>query len=389
MDDAPLENDSENTWLLALHKSIHSIAPEDWDRCAGLSNPIETHAFFAALEDSNSATQETGWYPSHCTLSDSNKVVQGVLPFYLKTHSYGEYVFDHAWSHAWQNAGGRYYPKGQSGIPFTPVPGQRFMGTSPEAIIGLANGVIQAGAELEVSSLHVPFLTEKEAELITSHNPDWIKRDGMQFHWQNQDYTDFDDFLENLTSRKRKSIRRERRSIIEAGISFKHLSGDDLTPQIWDAFYEFYLATLEHKWGGAYLTRAFFDEISAHMSERILLIVASQDGKDIAAALNFIGDDTLYGRNWGAVTSLPFLHFETCYYQAIEYAIKNKLKRVEAGAQGLHKLQRGYSPALTYSLHYFYHQEFSAAIRNFCEAEAKQLASEIKSLNALTPYHKG
>ena len=382
---------STANWTITLNQSIGDISADDWDRCAGTDNPLQSHALLKAMEDSNSAVAATGWIPRHLSMTDANGRITGVAPFYVKTHSYGEYVFDHAWANAWSRAGGDYYPKGQAAIPFTPVPGQRLM-TLPdaprEARIALAEGMIEAGAAMELSSLHITFLSGEEADLLTTSGRGWISRRGMQFHWHNQDYQDFDAFLASMASRKRKTIRRERRSLTEARVTFRQLSGDDLSAADWDKFYSFYLATIEKKWGGAYLTREFFEAIQNSMADKVLLIMAEQDGETIAGALNFIGSDTLYGRNWGCRKELPFLHFETCYYQAIDAAISRGLKRVEAGAQGLHKVQRGYEPVTTWSSHYLYHEGFADAIRRYTGQEAAQLDREAEELRSWMPYRK-
>ena len=382
----------EIAWTLESHDSLHSIASGDWDRCAGGANPLQSHAFLAAMEESGSATAETGWMPRHLTLKDAGGRIHGVMPFYAKWHSYGEYVFDHSWANAWQRAGGEYYPKGLSAVPFTPVPGNRLMVDSPEpdaARAALAAGAVEAGAKMELSSLHINFLSGAEADFVTGRQTGWIRRKGVQYHWHNRGYGGFDGFLDALASRKRKALRRERRDIGEAGVTFNRLTGADIKDRHWDDFHRFYLATIEGKWGGAYLTREFFERIGATMADRILLVMAEQDGRIIAGALNFIGEDTLYGRNWGCLADVPFLHFETCYYQAIEYAIENGLGRVEAGAQGMHKVQRGYEPVLTWSIHYLYHDGFAEAVRKFTAQEARAVDRECEQLRSMMPYRRG
>ena len=393
MDDAP----GDIGWTLESRDGLHAIAPEDWDRCAGGANPLQSHAFLAAMEDSGSATAETGWTPRHLVLSDASGHIHGVMPFYAKWHSYGEYVFDHAWANAWQQAGGEDYPTGLSAIPFSPVPGNRLMVDSPEpkaALAALAAGAVEAGSKMELSSLHLNFLSEAEADFLAGRQAGWIRRKGVQYHWRNRDaggarYDGFDGFLDALASRKRKTIRRERRDVAAAGVSFHRLTGSDLNGRHWDDFYRFYLATLEGKWGGAYLTRSFFDRIGATMADRILLVMAEKDGDMVAGALNFIGEDTLYGRNWGCAADIPFLHFETCYYQAIEFAVERGLTRVEAGAQGMHKVQRGYEPVATWSAHYLYHDGFAAAIRDFTTREAQAIDRECEELRSVMPYRRG
>ena len=376
-------------WQITLHESIDKIDAADWDRCAGASNPLQSHALLKAMEDSGSACTEQGWMPRHLALTDGQGHTHGVMPFYVKSHSYGEYVFDHSWANAWHRAGGNYYPKGQSAIPFSPVPGQRLMIDSDQpdlAFSALADGAIRATEAMGLSSLHVTFLSAAETDKLTAHDDRWIARHGLQFHWHNQDFENFDDFLGLMASRKRKTIRRERREM--DGLTFHQLTGDDLKPEHWDKFYQFYLSTIDKKWGGAYLTRGFFDQIAATMADHILLVMAEDCGTMIAGALNFIGDTTLYGRNWGCLDERPFLHFETCYYQAIDFAISRGLKRVEAGAQGLHKVQRGYEPVTTYSAHVMMHDDFARAIREFSEREMRGIAREAEELRGWSPYRK-
>ena len=385
-------------WIAEMVESANAVPADIWNRCAGDQNPLLSHSFFSALETSQSASAETGWNARHIILKDSNAQICGILPLYLKTHSYGEYVFDHSWADAWRRAGGQYYPKAQSGIPFTPVPGRRLLidpKLSPDeashAARMLAEACISCIEQIGLSSAHITFLSREEHDALTlspAHDDTrrWISRKGMQFHWHNKNYRHFDDFLERLASRKRKSIRRERRDIANAGVQLVQKRGDDLTTADWDQFYQFYLATIDRKWGGAYLTRDFFDQIHHTMRQHILLVMASHDGNQVAGAINFIGQDTLYGRNWGSVIDIPFLHFETCYYQAIDFAIAHGLARVEAGAQGLHKVQRGYEPVLTYSVHHMNNDSFRDAVRDFTEREAKQIDRERQELLTWLPY---
>ena len=374
-------------WQITLHESINEIAPEDWDRCAGGANPMQSHGLLKAMEDSGSAAADQGWMPRHLSLADAAGHIHGVMPFYVKSHSYGEYVFDHSWANAWHRAGGEYYPKGQSAIPFSPVPGQRLLIASPDpdlAFSALADGAIRATEAMGLSSLHITFLSRDETEKLTQLSDRWISRHGLQFHWHNQGFESFDDFLGLMASRKRKTIRRERREVSD--LTFHQLTGGDLKPEHWDQFYQFYLSTIDKKWGGAYLTRGFFEQISTTMADQILLVMAEDNGNMIAGALNFIGTDTLYGRNWGCLNERPFLHFETCYYQAIDFAIAQGLKTVEAGAQGLHKVQRGYEPALTYSAHVMMHDDFARAIREFTARESRAIAREAEELRGWSPY---
>ncbi len=383
--------DSSVNWTITLNETIHAIPADDWDRCARDENPLQSHALLAAMEDSGSAVADTGWLPRHLSLADADGHIHGVMPLYIKSHSYGEYVFDHSWANAWHKAGGDYYPKAQSAIPFSPVPGQRLMINSPypeEAFTALSQGAIQAVDAMGLSSLHLTFLSKEESDKLNVLNPSWIKRTGLQFHWHNDGYQNFDDFLDALSSRKRKTLRRERREIAASGINILRLTGDDLKAGHWDAFYRFYLATIDRKWGGAYLTRDFFDQIGATMADKVMLFLAARDGEFIAGALNFIGKDTLYGRNWGASADIPFLHFETCYYQAIDLAIELGLSRVEAGAQGLHKVQRGYQPVTTYSAHYLKDEGFARAVREFTARESRQIEREADELNGWSPYRR-
>jgi predicted N-acyltransferase len=394
----PALSDSANSpnlgWTAEMVNSISAIPEKHWDRCAGSGEPLISHAFFTALEESGSASNSSGWAPRHLVLKDQTGKIVGVLPLYLKSHSYGEYVFDHAWADAWARAGGQYYPKAQIGIPFTPVPGRRLlvdpdldMVTKPRAETALAEAVLASASQLGLSSVHMTFLTKDEHDhLTTPQQSAWISREGMQFHWHNRGYDDFEDFLSTLSSRKRKAIKRERRDISDAGLSFDLLRGEDLKTHHWDAFYDFYLATIDRKWGGAYLTRGFFDHIHQTMREHILLVIANHEGKPVAGAINFVGKDTLYGRNWGSIVDIPFLHFETCYYQAISYAIANGLKKVEAGAQGLHKVQRGYEPVPTYSVHHMTDPGFHNAVKDFTVKEARHVARERQELIGWMPY---
>jgi len=376
-------------WQITLHESIDRIPAADWNRCAGTANPLQSHGFLKALEDSHSASAEQGWMPRHITLENQSGVIHGVMPLYVKSHSYGEYVFDHSWANAWERAGGQYYPKAQSAIPFTPVPGQRMMINSPQpdaAFAALAHGAIQATEAMGLSSLHVTFLSEDETQSLATLDDRWIIRHGLQFHWHNQGFQTFDDILDLMASRKRKTLRRERRELSD--LTFHQLTGTAITPQHWDQFYRFYLATIDKKWGGAYLSREFFDIIGSTMADQILLVMAEDNGHMIAGALNFIGENTLYGRNWGALVERPFLHFETCYYQAIDFAIACGLQTVEAGAQGLHKVQRGYEPVLTYSAHVMMHDDFSRAIAEFTARERRAISREAKELRGWSPYRQ-
>jgi len=366
---------------LQIYSRIARIGQETWDACAGADNPFVSYAFLSALEDSGSVGADTGWHPYYAVLRSEDDAVRAVAPSYAKGHSYGEYVFDHAWAQAFQRAGGRYYPKLQVASPFSPVPGRRLLGPHlPEALEALT-------AELNLSSAHVTFCTRQEWDELGQAG--WLQRLGTQFHWQNQGYAGFDDFLAALSSRKRKSIRRERRDA-QAGLTFRALTGPEITPRLWRMFYEFYLSTVERKWGGAYLTPAFFPLLGERLGEAVVLMIAERNGKPIAGALNLRGDGVLYGRNWGATEDVPFLHFELCYYQAIDYAIAHGIARVEAGAQGEHKIQRGYLPQPTYSAHYIRHQGLRDAVAEFLAAERAQMEETMAALAAEGPYkHAG
>jgi uncharacterized protein len=353
-------------------------------------NPFVSHEFLLALEASNSATARTGWQPQHLVAEADNGQVVGVAPCYLKSHSRGEYVFDWGWAEAYERAGGSYYPKLQVSVPFTPAVGPRLM-VRPDADGGaistaLAAGLVELTRMRDASSAHVTFLPRPDWELLGRHG--FLQRTDQQFHWENAGYRSFEDFLGALASRKRKLVRRERREAVAAGITLHWLTGSDLTEGIWDAFFAFYTETGSRKWGRPYLTRSFFSLIGERMRERILLVIAKRNGRPIAGALNFIGSDTLYGRHWGALEHHPFLHFEVCYYQAIEFAVARKLGRVEAGAQGEHKIARGYLPVTTYSAHYIADPALRRAIADFLKRERAYVAAAGAELTELTPFRK-
>jgi uncharacterized protein len=367
---------------------IADIPAAEWDACAGDDNPFLSHAFLEALEASGSATAETGWLPQHLALQDEDGRLVAAVPLYLKTHSYGEYVFDWGWASAYEQAGGRYYPKLQCAVPFTPVTGPRLL-LRPDAGPAAADTLIAAMIELarrhKVSSLHITFPTEPEWERLGKAG--FLQRVGQQFHWQNNGYGCFDDFLEALNARKRKQIRRERRDALADGIEIETLTGSAVRREHWDAFYRFYRSTSDRKWGEAYLTRAFFDLLGRRMAERVALVMAKKNGRYVAGALNLIGRDTLYGRNWGCLGDFPFLHFEACYYRAIDFAIERGLARVEAGAQGQHKIQRGYLPVATYSAHWIRDPGFARAVDDFLARERRALANEMEMLEeTLSPF---
>ncbi|MCE0744802.1 GNAT family N-acetyltransferase [Acetobacter sicerae] len=374
-------------WTVSLHDRIAAIPAEEWDACAGEGNPFVSHAFLSAVEDSGSATPSTGWLPRHVALNDETGRLVAVAPAYLKAHSYGEYVFDHGWARAFEAAGGAYYPKLQVAVPFSPVPGPRLL-VKPDAPDGamsvLGQALVQVCGEMDLSSAHVTFCTEAEYETLGGDG--WLQRLGLQYHWHNRGYQDFEGFLEALSSRKRKTIRRERRDANACGLTFRTVRGSEITEALWDAFFVFYQSTVDKKWGSAYLTRAFFSLLSERLGDRVVLMIAEHEGQPVAGALNLLGADTLYGRNWGCVGEWPFLHFELCYYRAIDFAIENGLSRVEAGAQGEHKIQRGYVPSLTHSVHHIQHSGLRQAVSEFLEVERAGMLSEMVALSELSPY---
>lgn len=374
--------------------SLRDVDAVDWDACAcpevadGCApyDPFTTYRFLQGLELSGSVGPGTGWSPRPLIARADGQII-AVAPLYLKGHSQGEYVFDHSWAHAFEQAGGRYYPKLQVAVPFTPATGRRFLvrpGFERAGLAALTQGAVTLAAENDLSSLHLTFCTEEEA--IAGAQMGLMQRVGQQFHWVNQGYTCFDDFLASLSSRKRKSIRRERRDAQGFGGVIQQFHGDDIQPEHWDAFWHFYQDTGARKWGSPYLTRDFFDHLQAEMRDDLVLILAGQPGQWVAGALNFLGRETLYGRYWGCTEHHPFLHFELCYYQAIEIAINRGLKRVEAGAQGEHKLARGYLPVLTHSLHWIGDRGFRKAVEEFLVAEGKAVAEENSWLADFGPF---
>jgi uncharacterized protein len=381
--------DGSAAFTIRVIDRIAEIPASSWDACAGPDNPFLSHAFLDALEASGSATARTGWLPQHLALEDEGGGLIGVAPLYLKGHSYGEYVFDHGWADAYQRAGGEYYPKLQCAVPFTPVTGPRLL-VRPDAGAAVADALISGMVELarrhKVSSLHVTFPTEGEWERFAAAG--FLQRTGQQFHWENAGYAGFDDFLAALSSRKRKTIRKEREAALAGGIEIHTLTGGAIVKRHWDAFFRFYTSTSDRKWGSPYLTREFFDLIGASMAESIVLVMAERNGRLIAGALNLRGGDTLYGRNWGCAGDFPFLHFEACYYRAIDFAIANRLKRVEAGAQGQHKIQRGYLPSPTYSAHWIRDPGFRRAVADFLARERRAVAHEMDALAELSPFRR-
>ncbi|MBS0561299.1 MAG: N-acetyltransferase [Proteobacteria bacterium] len=381
--------DGAPEFTLTLHPKIAEIDAADWDVCAGPDNPFVSHAFLSALEDSGSANARTGWLPQHASLRDPDGRLIAVAPMYAKSHSYGEYVFDHGWANALERAGGDYYPKLQVAVPFSPVPGPRLLcrpDAGAEAAPRLAQALAQACRQLKLSSVHATFCTEADCAVLEEAG--WLRRVGMQFHWENEGYADFEGFLGALSSRKRKVLRRERRDANAAGLTFLALSGAEITERHWDAFYRFYNATVDRKWGSAYLTRRFFSLLSERLGGKVVLMMAEKDGKPVAGALNLAGADTLYGRNWGCQGDWPFLHFELCYYRAIDWAIAHGLKRVEAGAQGRHKIQRGYLPKPTYSAHWIAHTGLRRAVADFLEHERREIEAEMAALEEQSPFRE-
>src|SRR5687768_14264951 len=376
-----------------IARGVSTFAAEDWDRCAGADDPFLSHAFLSALEESGSATAATGWQPLPIAIDGPDGRPDALMPAYAKSHSLGEYVFDHNWADAWERAGGEYYPKLQIAVPFTPVPGRRLLAREAvlaPALIAAAERVVAAHG---LSSAHATFIAAEEVPLFEQAG--WLIRTDSQFHWLNEGYGSFEDFLGSLSSRKRKMIRRERALALD-GIQVAHLTGADIEEAHWDAFWAFYQDTGARKWGRPYLTRAFFSLLGERVADRILLVLALRPGsgsgagcQPIAGALNLIGADALYGRYWGATGEVPHLHFEICYYQAIEAAIALGLSRVKAGAQGPHKLSRGYEPVPTWSAHFIPDPGFRKAVADFLAAERRAVADEIGALAEMTPFRKG
>ncbi|MEM8985265.1 MAG: GNAT family N-acetyltransferase [Pseudomonadota bacterium] len=381
--------DGGDTLSARTVSSMGDIDPTAWERLAhppgAPFNPFVSYEFLDALERSGSATAETGWAPAHLVVEDAGALV-AAAPLYAKGHSQGEYIFDHHWADAYGRAGGAYYPKLLSAAPFTPAQGPRLLAETPAHKRLLANALRQLCGQMGVSSVHVNFIDEADQRLLSEAG--FLPRIGEQFHWFNRGYETFDDFLETLASRKRKAIRRERRGAATSGLTIRKLMGGEITPRHWDAFWLFYQDTGARKWGRPYLTRAFFDIIAETMRERLLLIAAEDDGEPVAGALNFIGGDTLYGRYWGCLADIPFMHFELCYHQAIDFAIEHKLKCVEAGAQGEHKIARGYEPVATRSAHWIANESFRDAIDRYLTAERRDTDAGIEALKSYTPFKK-
>jgi predicted N-acyltransferase len=374
------------TLAARLADGVTHLDSTQWDDCTSSNNPFVSHAFLSACETSGSVGRGTGWKAAPIVIENEDGMLVGALPAYFKGHSQGEYVFDHSWAQAWERAGGRYYPKLQIAAPFTPAPGPRVLAQDAESariLIAAAESVVD---QHTLSSAHATFIEELQVDVFREAG--WLIREGVQFHWTNKGYTCFDDFLEDLSSRKRKNIRKERATAI-AGLEIVQLSGAAITETHWDAFWVFYQDTGARKWGTPYLTRAFFTEISQTMADKIILFLALRDGRPIAGALNFISSDTLYGRYWGCVEDVPCLHFELCYYQAIEVAIARGLARVEAGAQGEHKLARGYVAVPTWSAHYIANSGFRGAVEDFIDRERIAIEEHIAFLGTMAPFKHG
>jgi predicted N-acyltransferase len=388
-------------------KSLAEVPAAAWDACVGeiikvlhennslsarkkATNPFVSHDFLSSLEQSCSVGGRSGWEPRHMLAEDAKGSLVGAVPCYVKSHSRGEYVFDHGWADAFERAGGDYYPKLQVAVPFTPVTGPRLLarpGPLAQAVRGgLADALTEITRASDLSSAHVTFLTQAEWRALGERG--FLQRTDQQFHWENEGYASFEDFLARLASRKRKTIRRERKEALAPGIEVRWLTGADLTEEVWDAFFAFYMETGSRKWGRPYLTREFFSIVGGKMADRILLVMARRAGRWIGGALNFIGADTLYGRNWGAVEHHPFLHFELCYYQAMDYAIHHKLRRVEAGAQGEHKIARGYLPATTFSAHYIANAGLRRAVADYLSRERAYVEAAGEALAAAAPFRK-
>ena len=371
--------DRESEVIAKLASGVSGLNSHAWDRLSG-DDPFISHAFLSALEESGSVGKGTGWTPATILVEDESSRLISAAPAYLKTHSQGEYVFDHGWADAFERAGGTYYPKFQIAVPFTPVPGARLLGTQPQHLLAAAEAVV---VQNEISSAHMTFIDEGGVAECERRN--WLIRDGIQYHWRNRGYGNFEDFLAALTSRKRKAIRKER-DAARQGFEFRTLRGAEISAADWDWMWRFYQDTGSRKWGRPYLTRKFFEVIGESMGDKLLLFLAMRDGEPVAGALNLIGPDTLYGRYWGTIDEVPFLHFELCYYQAIEWAIANGLTCVQAGAQGEHKLARGYEPVVTKSAHFIVDPGFRDAVEQFLVEERRAIGAELDWLRRALPY---
>ena len=380
--------DDGDTVTVKVISSLDEVSAEHWDACAGAENPFVSHSFLTTLEDSDAANGEAGWLPQHIVIEDSKGLV-GAAPCYLKNNSHGEYVFDWGWADAYERAGGHYYPKLQVSVPFSPVTGPRLLvrdgEDKPHTRRMLAAGLLELAKQHNVSSLHITFTPEDEWNELGEMG--FIRRQGQQFHWHNQGFGTFDDFLETLNSRKRKMIRKERATANEA-VDIEVLTGDAIKPEHMQAFYHFYLNTVDRKWAHAYLNYEFFQLLRERMADKVVLVIARHDGDYVAGALNLLGTDTLYGRNWGCTERFRMLYFETCFYRGIEFAIENGLSKVEAGAQGPHKISRGYLPSATYSAHWIRDEGFRNAVADFVERERRGIQHEMESLGDLSPFKR-
>lgn len=381
------EPDTPDGLTVRSHGALNDIPRDQWDQLANPPgaefDPFLSWDFLQALEESGSATPDTGWYPRHLTLENSEGALVGALPLYLKAHSQGEYVFDHAWADAWERAGGQYYPKMLSAVPFTPVTGRRILASDPQVQRLLVSGGIQAASQWNLASWHITFPDQQSWQELGELG--LLRRVDRQYIWRNRGYSDYADFLEALSSRKRKALRKEREAA-QHGLVIEQLTGDDLRPEHWDVFFACYQDTGSRKWGFPYLNRAFFDLIHQRMRDKVLLVMAKQNGRYIASALNFIGSHALYGRYWGRLADHPFLHFELCYHQAIDAAIALNLDRVEAGAQGEHKLARGYLPSPVYSAHYIADDGFRGAVSDFLDQERPAVLHDIELQRQESPF---
>jgi predicted N-acyltransferase len=386
--------DDTPTVSIRVVESLAGLDSAQWDACAlapgAAGCPFLSHGFLKALEDSKSVGRRTGWQPQYLLAEAADGTLLGAAPLYLKSHSQGEYIFDHGWAQAFERAGGRYYPKLQVAVPFTPVPGPRLFARPGPLEGAVKDALIDMLAEMAkdngISSVHATYCSKADWDRFGARG--WLQRMGQQYHWHNEGYKSFDDFLAALASRKRKAIRKERESVRKESLVVHQLSGADIKPRHWDAFFAFYMDTGGRKWGTPYLTRAFFDILGATMADKVVLIMAEADGRPVGGALNLKGDDTLYGRYWGCLESHAFLHFEACYYQAIDYAIAHGLARVEAGAQGDHKIQRGYLPVATYSAHWIVDSGFRRAVDDYLRRERPAVEREIAGLQQYSPFRK-
>jgi predicted N-acyltransferase len=397
-DEQTRERDDGQTFALRICPGMGGFTPAEWAGLAGTAkesgkpyNPFISHAFLASLEDSGCVGQRAGWIPQHLRLERGDGTLLGAAACYAKTHSQGEYVFDHGWADAFERAGGRYYPKLQVSVPFTPATGPRLLharDADGDAVRqALAEGLKTFNERLGTSSVHVTFADQLDMAALEAAG--YLRRTDQQFHFHNEGYGSYEDFLATLASRKRKALRRERREALENGITIEWLTGRDLTEAVWDDFHAFYVDTGSRKWGRPYLNRTFFSLVGERMADDILLVIARREGRAIAGAINFIGSDTLYGRNWGCIEDHPFLHFEVCYHQAIDFAIARGLKVVEAGAQGEHKLARGYLPVTTHSAHYIAHPGLRNAVAEYLEREREDVEAIGSYLEERGPFRKG